>query len=156
MRWKKALAAIVIVAPVFTGYVAGSVLSARACSAYIGAALCAGLALAAFGLFAPTPEHQQAAPERVSALALLGYVGLLLLVERDSTFSPLDVRNGPGVLWSLAWLAPLIVGAAVAPHRPFERARWPWWLLAFAATAIVSCDTANLLVSVGFTYIARD
>jgi hypothetical protein len=57
---------------------------------------------------------------------------------------------------AVAWLAPLLVGEAMAPRRPLERARLSWWLVLFAAMTIVTYDALNRNSGIGFLYVRYD
>jgi hypothetical protein len=156
MEPREPIQPVTITATVLFGYLLGDISYCWSCNGFADLATLTGLSVAFAGLFAPAPTGRRAWPEKVSSLALIAYVGFLILAELKTGRSPLDSRSGDHVLLSVGFLSPCLIGCIMAPHRPYERARWPWWLLTFAATVIVTYNAVNTRSRVALLYVAYE
>jgi hypothetical protein len=106
------------------------------------------------------PVHESRRAEKISALALIACVFVLLASELVPLGGPpvhpglLDSRSGSSLFQSIVWLVPLLVGGAMAPKSDLEWARWSWWLVLFAGTVILTYDAVNPYSKLGFLYVA--
>jgi UDP-N-acetylmuramyl pentapeptide phosphotransferase/UDP-N-acetylglucosamine-1-phosphate transferase len=157
MRWRRLIgtpADAAVALPAFVGFVAGWIGDHHGCSMLISLCLLGILVLAFGDLIGRLPPDKRTWTDRLSAVALVAYLGFLITPEFIRGRSLLESHSAEGVYEAIAWLSPLLVGGAMAPHRPFERGRWAWWLAVFAGVTIVVHNAVNIYSSVGFSYEA--
>jgi hypothetical protein len=139
--------------PVLVGCVAGIVFDCFLCSNLIAVSLLVGLFFAVAGLFAGIVTVRHPRAERLSGLALIAYVAILLAPEVSGGRTVLQTHSVAGAFKVIAWYSPLLLGWVLA--RPLELTRWAWWLALFAATVVLSYDAVGSPSSIGFGYVIQ-
>jgi hypothetical protein len=152
MRSQALTGIVAVVLAIAWGLVSGTILTEEVCRTGLDRSLFWVLMLADYGLIAAPPNGRPAMPELVNSLALIGYVLWLVVIEWTEGFSPLDLKRND-VTQVIVWLSLPVLAAALAPRRPYERARWPWWLLISDVVTVVTYDALDQFSSTGFVYV---
>jgi hypothetical protein len=137
----KALVPAVPLLLVVAGYGVGSILRRGDCSSLVSLACLAGMIVAGTACF----RRASTAAERLSAAAPIAYV------VTSAVFEPLAfVGDWRGVLISVAWLVPLVVGGAVLPGRGAWLAAAACWAVLFGGVAALAYNVSHVHDGVGF------
>jgi hypothetical protein len=108
-------------------------------------AFLAGAVLALAGLFQKSAPDGSARGRRFAAAGLIAYVVIVGIVEPFGY-----VGDASGVLVSVAWLFPLILGGVLLPSRGCWRAGSGCWSILFSGTLALSYNVSHVHSGMGF------
>ncbi len=107
-------------------------------------AFVAGGVLGIAGLF-PGPADRQVWVKRLTAASLLAYMVLVGIVE------PLMfVFNSSDVVFSVAWLVPIIAGGVMLPGRGYNLTGLGCWSVLFSGTVALGFNVSHSGCGMGF------
>ena len=138
---KELISAAVLSLVFAAGYGAGSFLRLSECSGLVLLACLASviLAVAACCCRPPTPG------ERIVAVGIVAYLVVAVVSE-----ALLFVQDTRGVLVSIAWLLPLVVGGVILPRRGAWLSAAGCWAILFGGVIALSYNVSHVESGVGF------